>query len=1085
MPLTLQRMSEHRLVLAAVLLTILISTAVAAALAVFAGQAVPQAVHRRLAVPSDTSVLVSGPVTESQETAAVRAAMRSAFGAVPFTFYSALWSDSLDLPAPAGVAQVPLMKAAAADAAAANSVLVSGGWPTAPRPGQPIPAALPAVTASLLRLSVGDILTLRDRVSNKPVPFRLTGTFRPRDPASAYWKLNLIGNSGFSSNGRFTTYGPLVVNPAAFGGELAAASASWVAEPDIRDIPDGDLGGLAGQVTQEQQLMLDSATLGRLTVTTDLPALLDDTASNVVVAHSLLLIGGLQLLLLAVTALTLGVRLLASERQVESALLSARGGARWQLARLNAAEAVPLAAVAIVGGVLAGGQLAGLLARTGPLRAAGLQTSGATAGAWYAAVAVTLLCVMVLVGSGLRPISPGTAWTRRGRQASISGLAQAGGDIALLALAAVAVWELRRYSPVAPSAGGTFGVDPVLAVAPAAALAGGTVVLVRLLPTAARVGDRLAARGRRLVAALAIWQVSRRPIRQAGAAMLVVLAVATGTFALSQHQSWVRSARDQAAFSAGADVRVDTALPVSAAQAGAIASAPGVRHAMPVARLGYGDTGQAVAVDAAQAASITLLRPDLSALPATALFRRIAPAGRAVGLTFPGRPARIEVIASLGPASLRLASAAVTLSVQDADGNVYALAAGNLSADGRPHGLIADVAPRRRAVYPLRLLAVTLAYSLPRVPAGRPALLTVYGIAASGAASGAFGSPFAPGTAMARWVPAVSSADLAGLLQNPGSTTGRSRLPAAASWRAAGGSQALSFNPGYGQESAEAGLIPGQLTLTASMPRVATIPGIATQAYLETANVSVGAVVPITVTGVSVAVKIVAAVTAFPTVSGPGGAVIVDLASVQDALAARSLPPAPVSEWWLATTTPGTPAGLVAQPPAGLVARLPAGSVVTVPGRIAAGLLGDPLSAAPQQALLAIAAAAAILAIAGFSVAVAANVGERTSQSALLSALGVSPAAQAWQLSLEELMLSLPSAAVGVALGAVLAWLMVPAVTLTTGAVAPVPSPLTEFAWSWAAVLAVAVAVLPVLAAAATVLRRLDPTAPLRNTEAA
>ena len=1085
MPLTLQRMSERRLVLATVLLTILISAAVAAALAVFAGQAVPQAVHRRLAVPSDTSVLVSGPVTENHETAAVRAAMRSAFGAVPFTFYAALWSDSLDLPAPAGVSQVPLMEAAAADAAAANSVLVSGNWPTAPRPGRPIPAVLPAVTASLLRLSTGDIITLRDRVSNKPVPFRLTGTFRPRDPASAYWKLNLIGNSGFSSNGRFTTYGPLVVSPAAFGGALAVGSASWVAEPDISDIPDGDLSAVAGQVTEEQQLMLDSATLGGLKVTTNLPALLDDTASNLVVAHSLLLIGGLQLLLLAMTALTLAVRLLASQRQVESALLSARGGARGQLARLNAAEAMPLAAFAIVGGVLVGGRLAGLLARTGPLRAAGLQTSVAAADAWYAAVLVTLLCVAILLGSGLRPLSPGTAWTRRGRQASISGLAQAGGDIALLLLAAVAVWELRRYSAVAPSAGGTFGVDPVLAVAPVLALAGGTVVLVRLLPAAARVGDRLASRGRRLAAALAIWQVSRRPIRQAGAAMLVVLAVATGTFALSQHQSWVRSARDQAAFTAGADVRVDTALPVSAAQAGAIATAPGVRDAMPVAQLGYGDTGQALAVDATQAASTTLLRPDLSALPATALFRRIAPRAQAPGLTFPGRPARIEVTASLGPASLRLAPAAVTLSVQDADGNVYALPAGNLSADGRPHGLVADIAPARQALYPLRLLAVTLAYSLPRVPAGRAALLSVHGIAASAAASGAFGPSFAPGSALAGWVPAVSSADLASLLQNPGSTTGRSRLPAAASWRAAGGSQALSFDPGYGQANAQAGLIPGQLTLTASIPRIATIPGIATQAYLGSANVSVGSVVPITVTGVSVPVKIVAAVTAFPTVSGPGGAVIVDLAAVQDALVGKSLPPAPVTEWWLATTTPGAPADLVVRPPAGLVARLPAGSVVTVPGRIAAGLLGDPLSAAPQQALLAIAAAAAILAIAGFSVSIAASVGERRSQSALLSALGVSPAAQARQLSLEELMLSLPSAAVGVALGAVLAWLMVPAVTLTTGAVVPVPAPLTEFAWSWAALLAVIVAVLPVLVAAATVLRRPDPAALLRTTEAA
>ena len=127
--------------------------------------------------------------------------------------------------------------------------------------------------------------------------------------------------------------------------------------------------------------------------------------------------------------------------------------------------------------------------------------------------------------------------------------------------------------------------------------------------------------------------------------------------------------------------------------------------------------------------------------------------------------------------------------------------------------------------------------------------------------------------------------------------------------------------------------------------------------------------------------------TAFPTISGPGGGVIVDLAALQDALAARSLVPAPVSEWWLATPT--------AQLPAGLTASLPKGSAVTLPGRLAAGLLGDPVSAAPQQALLAIAAAAAVLAIAGCSVSIATSMRDRRPQNALLSALGVSRAALA------------------------------------------------------------------------------------------
>jgi hypothetical protein len=1119
-PLVIWRMKAHRLVLAAVLLIALTGSALAAALAVVAGQTVPQAAQRKLAAAPGTSVLVSGPLTAGQAatvTAALRSAMRSALRTVPFEFYRALWSQPLSLPAAAGAPRAPMVQASAAAAIQVNAILLAGHWPPAPRPGQPIPAAIPAATASLLHLSAGQVLTLRAGGAARPVRVRLTGIFRPRDRASAYWRLDLLGTAGFRSSGRRTIYGPLVVSPAAFGGALTVASGSWVIEPDLSRITDSQLGALARRIRYEQQLMPETVTLGYLSMRTRLPAVLGDMASNLVVAHSLLAIGGLQLLLLVAVAVGLAARLLASQRQPETALLSARGGDRWQLARLNLAEAILLAAVTTGAGGLAGWRLAGLLAGTGPPHAAGVSAAGtsaggwwapaggwwapaggwwapagawwAPAGAWWAAAGATVLCAAMMAASGLRGVSPGTARVRRGRQPAVAGLVQVGADAALVLLAAAAVWQLRRYSTVAPAGNGTLGVDPVLVAAPVLALAAGTIVLLRLLPAAATAGDRLARRGRRLAAAMASWQISRRPVRQAGPALLVVLAVATGTLALSQHQSWVRSARDQAAFDAGADARVDTPLPVSAAQAGLIAAVPGARHAMPVARLGYGTTGQAIAVDAGQAAATVLLRPDLSPLPATVLFRLITPGGVAPGLAIPGRPVRVEVAASLGPASLRLGPARASLSVQDADGNVYALPAGVLNADGRVHTLVAEITPSGEAVYPLRLLAVTLDYTLPRAAARPPAVLTVHSVAAQPAASGQRGGRFAAGAALRGWTPAAFSRDLAGLLQIPGATAGRSGPPIAGTWLAtASGGQAFSFNPGYGQATAATGPalpIQGQVTLSAGRPATTAIPGIATQAYLRAAGAAVGSTVQVSADGAQVPVRIVAAVTAFPTISGPGGGVIVDLAALQEALTARSLAPAPVSEWWLATAAAHLLARPAGGPPASRTARLPSGSAVTTPGRLAAGLLGDPLSAAPQQALLAISAAAAALAIAGCSVSIAMSVRERRPQSALLSALGVSRVAQAGQLCLEELMLSLPSATAGLALGAALSWLLVPAVTLTTAATAPVPAALTEFAWSRAVPLAIAIAIVPALVAAATVAARPDPAARLRATEAA
>ena len=142
------------------------------------------------------------------------------------------------------------------------------------------------------------------------------------------------------------------------------------------------------------------------------------------------------------------------------------------------------------------------------------------------------------------------------------------------------------------------------------------------------------------------------------------------------------------------------------------------------------------------------------------------------------------------------------------------------------------------------------------------------------------------------------------------------------------------------------------------------------------------------------------------------------------------------------------------------------------------------MTAVPQQALLAIAIAAAVLAITGCCVAIAVGIRQRRAESALLAALGVAPGGAARQLCLERLMLGLPSALVGLALGVVIAELLVPAVTVTATASSPVPPVVIQFDWAQTLPLALAVATLPVLIAATVIARRPDPAAELRTAEA-
>jgi hypothetical protein len=115
------------------------------------------------------------------------------------------------------------------------------------------------------------------------------------------------------------------------------------------------------------------------------------------------------------------------------------------------------------------------------------------------------------------------------------------------------------------------------------------------------------------------------------------------------------------------------------------------------------------------------------------------------------------------------------------------------------------------------------------------------------------------------------------------------------------------------------------VTATAATPAV--LPGIATAAFLQANNAAVGSVFPAAVGGATVPVKIVAAVSAFPTVTGADGALIVDLAAVQDYLAGKAQQPLAVTSWWLraapgAAAAPAVPADAVVTDRAAVTAAL-------------------------------------------------------------------------------------------------------------------------------------------------------------------
>ena len=176
---------------------------------------------------------------------------------------------------------------------------------------------------------------------------------------------------------------------------------------------------------------------------------------------------------------------------------------------------------------------------------------------------------------------------------------------------------------------------------------------------------------------------------------------------------------------------------------------------MPVARVTETGGAQLLAIGARQAAATVLLRPDLTAEPASRLWRSITPAGRPPGLALPGQPVRLALTASInGTAAGAVGPLTASVSVQGADGIAFSVPAGTLSA--HYHRLVAVLAPGHQADYPLRLLGISLVYALPARPVRGTATVQITGLSLSPAMAGPFPPRFATAAALGAWQAAVA-----------------------------------------------------------------------------------------------------------------------------------------------------------------------------------------------------------------------------------------------------------------------------------------------------------------------------------------
>lgn len=1060
----LKRLRADWLLLAATGLTIVLATTLLAAGPLYTESVTLAGLRRTLgaAPPPDANLALTASLLGRSYAATdrvVAARLAETLGPTGGAVWRSGRSESFALPGQPANDVRDLAVFAFFEGIEGRAALVAGAWPAGG--AEPFAVAIPASVAEERGYRVGDELRLQSRLTATFQPrIRIVGLYRVADPADPYWFNDPLDTTGRELGQSFNTFGPLVVPQATLLGPLGqnAARFTWRAYPDIGRLTAGDLAPLRARIAALPS-RLDGAAQGTtFQLDTRLPTQLATAERSLLVTRSGVLIQLIQLAVLAGYALVLTAGLIVEQRRGEAALLHARGVGPGQAALLAALEGLILAVpAALVAPWLALLSLR-LLGAVGPLALLGpLPVPPVGRAAYGLAAGAALGCLALLA---LPALGAARALDRqhlgRGRQAA-RGIAQrAGLDLALVALALVAYWQLRRYgTPLTRTIQGRLGLDPLLAVAPGLGLLAGAVIALRLVPLLARAAEAVVAGGR-ATAALGAWQVARRPQRYARAALLLILALGIGLFAAAYARTWGESQGDQADYQVGADLRVEPdrrfGAPFQAYQLpGAYAALPGVRAAMPALRrreelsraIGVSDL---LLLDSARAAAIVPFRPDLADEPIADLLGRLA-AGRPALATvaLPGTPRRLalDLRATRPPRPANAAAPAplaATLALQDATGMVYRLQLGNLRADGQPERLIAPLAAPvpggavAAPAYPLAVLGLEIATAAGRSEAR--AQLDLLGLRLSDADSGAGWATVPLDRDPARW--AVAFGNLSAVVSAPSAEP----LPAPAD-----GTFAVRLNTGSISIQTPYPLSFSIRPAGGSAPD--TLPILADARLLATLGVAVGDTLEVNLIGAR-RVRIVGALRGFPTLDPTATApfVVADLPTIAAlGFAPGREVPEPL-EAWLATDPDGAAAVAVA------LRRAPFNSPLVL-GRAerAAGLRADPLALGTIGALALGFAAAALVAILGFALSAAVAARERQAEFALLRALGLHPRQLIAWLSLEQGITVGLSLLGGILLGLVLARLVLPLVTLTQAGAAAYPPTRVAIPWATAALL--------------------------------
>jgi ABC-type lipoprotein release transport system permease subunit len=1042
--------------------------------------AVSEAGFHRLvdAAPTqDANIEVTVRIGPDKAVAAIESVdglLRQAIDQPNLDIVTSLVSDTYALPGQDPGAVRDLVVLGSLDGLRDHANLIRGAWPEAAASDAPIQVAVLESIAATLGLHVGDRLPLSSRITaDKSIEVVVSGVYAPIDRFARYWWDDATLLDGITESTNYRTFGPILTTRDDLLGRVGGSSMhiAWRAFPTVASLRIADIGGLRTR-SELLPIRVQDVLQGSFpTVKTGLPALMASAEQSLLVSRTGVLLLLVQLGVLAGYAIALTADLIVDHRRLDTALLRLRGASTRQVAVLALAESLLLA----VPGVVVGPWLAALALRAfnvaGPLAGISLAIQPVVSpDSYVAAAAAAIACALLIIVpavSAARAFGSERADTRRPGTRTMG--QRIGLDVALLAVTAVALWQLRLYgTPLTRTVRGALGIDPLLVAAPAIGILAGSVVALRLVPLLAHAADSLTARGRDLVGSLGSRQLARRPLRYTRTALLIMLAISMGVFSVSYASTWVGSQRDQADYQVGADARValhrsPDGLPRWAERI-AVTRVSGIAEVMPMARdtatfTRSSGSGQILALDASAADGVlgsAIASGDVAAATAALVAARPT----ASGTPLPGEPQRVRITVTVDLRTLLYDYDPVTeqesqrpVSPATLPG-VFWIAPTVTVRDGS--GLFQQFhGERAPLVLGSQVLDVSL---LPDAASSRAALQEVGGglaapveLAELDLAIEAPSGSQSTGRLLVNQVATSETADA-----DDWTTVD---LGAAPDWAVRESPDTI-FAPApfVSIQAASTGGEPGTLVLnvgelwgTDRTPQVVgllrsgivaaaagALPVVGNRTFLAAVAAGKGEEVTVQVGSTARRLRIVGVVDAFPTTDPEQPVAIVDLASLGMLRYAANHAYQNVDEWWLRLDDPA--------------AALPTTGVLegaTVVSRIATRdrLTTEPLAVAMIEALSLGFVIAGLFAVIGLAVSASVSARQRRSEFALLRALGLSPGQLSGWLWVENASVVVVAVISGTVLGLTIGWVVLPFVTVSAAGGAPFPPVVVEVPW--------------------------------------